>query len=102
MGRVRTVWLATALLVLLGAPDRAARAEEMYRYVDARGVVHLTNVPSDTRFRKYAIGSAGGTGKGILILARRESSRTHIPGLSQKAAYSLVPSRRARAACARS
>lgn len=88
-GRVRTVWLVAALLVLLGAPDRAARAEEMYRYVDARGVVHLTNVPVDTRFRKYAIGSAGGTGKGVLILARRESSRLHIPGMSQKTAFHL-------------
>ncbi|MCU0668710.1 MAG: lytic transglycosylase domain-containing protein [Myxococcota bacterium] len=92
-GRVRTVWLVAALLVLFGAPDRAAHAEEMYRYVDARGVVHLTNVPSDTRFRKYAIGSAGGTGKGVLILARRES-RLHIPGMSQKAALHLGTTQR--------
>jgi soluble lytic murein transglycosylase len=89
LGRgVRTVWLAAALLVLVAAPDRAARAEEMYRYVDTRGVVHLTNVPVDTRFRKYAIGSNGGTGKGVLILARRES-RLHIPGMSQRVAMHL-------------
>lgn len=92
MGRDRTVWLAMATLVLLAAPG-AACAEEMYRYVDARGVVHLTNVPSDTRFRKYAIGSAGGTGKGVLILARRES-RLHIPGMSQKMALQLGTPRR--------
>jgi soluble lytic murein transglycosylase-like protein len=45
------------------------------------------------RFRKYAIGSAGGTGKGVLILARRES-RLHIPGMSQKVAMSLGTQRR--------
>lgn len=88
-GRVRTVWLAVALPMLLAASARGVRAEEMYRYVDARGVVHLTNVPVDTRFQKYAIGSAGGTGKGVLILARRESSRIHIPGMSQKVAMHL-------------
>ena len=84
-----TVWLVLLQLAVLLAPDRAAHAEEMYRYVDGRGVVHLTNVPVDTRFRKYAIGSAGGTGKGVLILARRESSRIHIPGMSQNFAMHL-------------
>lgn len=86
--------LRVACVLLLGAIAlaRHARAEEMYRYVDERGVVHLSNVPADVRYRKYRIGSAGGSGKGILILARREG-RTHIPGLTQKAAYALVPSR---------
>jgi len=76
-------------LLLCGTALRPARAEQVYRYVDERGVVHLTNVPADERYRKYRIGSAGGSGRGVLILARRDSGRAHIPGLSQRAAYSL-------------
>jgi soluble lytic murein transglycosylase-like protein len=73
-----------ALAALLGAPGGPASAEQVYRYTDDRGVVHLSNVPADMRYRKYDIGSAGGTGKGILILMRRES-RMHIPGLPRSA-----------------
>jgi soluble lytic murein transglycosylase-like protein len=57
--------------------------------VDERGVVHLTNVPADTRYQKYRYGS-GGSGKGILILMRRSPSAVHIPGLTQKASYSVA------------
>jgi soluble lytic murein transglycosylase-like protein len=83
-------------LLLAASVAAGARAEQMYRYEDERGVVHLSNVPADSRYRKYRIGSAGGSGKGILILARREG-RTHIPGLTQKAAYALVSRPRATA-----
>ena len=84
-----------ALLVAagLGWPSPAP-ADQMYRYVDDRGVVHLSNVPADIRYRKYRIGSAGGSGRGILILARRDSGRSYIPGLTQNAAYALVPRNR--------
>jgi soluble lytic murein transglycosylase-like protein len=88
--------VACGLLLAATTVAAGARAEQMYRYEDERGVVHLSNVPADVRYRKYRIGSAGGTGKGILILARREG-RTHIPGLTQKAAYALVPRPRATA-----
>jgi soluble lytic murein transglycosylase-like protein len=86
--------IAALLALLLGASGGAARAEQVYRYVDERGVLHLSNVPADQRYREYRVGSAGGSGRGILILARRESSRVHIPGLSQKAAYALLPTAR--------
>jgi hypothetical protein len=77
---------ALCLLVSLGAPG--VGAEEVYRYVDAQGVVHLSNVPADRRFAKYEVGSDGGTGHGMLILAhsclmhrsRREIGSVHIPG----------------------
>ena len=85
--------IAVALVALSLVP--ASRAEQVYRYVDERGVVHLSNVPADQRYRKYTLGRNGGTGRGILILARRESARTHIPGLSQRAAHALVPRREA-------
>jgi len=39
-----------ALLGLLAAP--AARAGEVYSYVDGDGVLHFSNVPSDSRYRK--------------------------------------------------
>jgi soluble lytic murein transglycosylase-like protein len=40
-----------ALLLLL-APPLAARAGEVYSYVDADGVIHFTNAPSDPRYRQ--------------------------------------------------
>ena len=80
----RTIGLAALLLAV--AP---ARAEQVYRFIDDRGVVHLTNVPADTRYQEYRIGSAGGSGKGILILARRMPSRTYIPGFTQKVSYAI-------------
>jgi soluble lytic murein transglycosylase-like protein len=38
------------LLGVLGAPP--ARAGEVYTYTDADGVIHFTNAPTDSRFRK--------------------------------------------------
>jgi len=76
--RIGALWAGLTLGVF------QAQAEEVYRWIDSRGVVHLTNVPSDSHFQKYQVGSAGGTGNGILIIARRESARRrpmtfHIP-----------------------
>ena len=82
--------LAFAICALVAIASRASRADQVYRYVDERGVVHLSNVPADERYRTYRVGSAGGSGRGILILARRDSGRAHIPGLSQRAAYALA------------
>jgi hypothetical protein len=49
MSGVRTL-AGLALLGLLAAP--AARAGEVYSYVDGDGVLHFSNVPSDGRYRK--------------------------------------------------
>jgi soluble lytic murein transglycosylase-like protein len=84
----RRMLVALAGVLATLTPSEAS-AEQVYRYVDARGVIHLSNVPADHRYRKYVLGKNGGTGKGILILARRESKRAHIPGMSQQAAYTL-------------
>ena len=43
------------------APAIEARAAELYSYVDADGVVHFSNAPSDSRFRKVHRAS-GATG----------------------------------------
>lgn len=58
MSGVRTL-AGLALLGLLLAP--AARAAEVYSYVDADGVVHFSNAPSDARYRKVkrAAGASG-------------------------------------------
>jgi soluble lytic murein transglycosylase len=77
-------------VLLALAAGRAARAESVYRYVDDRGVVHLTNVPADKRYAEYRVGSAGGSGKGILILMRRAASATYIPGFTQPVSYSIA------------
>jgi len=84
----RKIGVAALLLVLLAG--RAAEAEQVYRYVDERGVVHLSNVPADVRYEKYHYGS-GGSGKGILILVRRAPGAVYIPGASQKASYAPSP-----------
>ncbi len=50
------VWMRTSatgvLLVCLLASPLRALGGDLYSYIDADGVVHFTNVPSDRRFRK--------------------------------------------------
>ena len=67
---VVALWIGSFCVCALGAS-----AEEVYRWIDTRGVVHLTNVPSDPNYKKYRVGSSGGTGRGILIIARNEAKR---------------------------
>ena len=66
---LRTVWLVSAALVATAALVRDARAD-FYRYVDDHGVVHLTDSPTDPRYRSFEF-SATGTGSGILVLMRQ-------------------------------
>jgi len=75
LSKARTVRLIGVLWagLTLGVPQ--AQAEEVYRWIDSRGVVHLTNVPADSHYQKFQLGRSGGTGNGILIIARRESAR---------------------------
>lgn len=52
--RVRSyghIWGLTGL-VILGAVSTDASAETIYRFVDANGVTHLSNAPTDSRYRK--------------------------------------------------
>lgn len=51
---VLTAWLILWLIVLNGFPVVLSAASEMevYQYIDAQGVIALTNVPSDARYRR--------------------------------------------------
>jgi soluble lytic murein transglycosylase-like protein len=75
LSKAGTARLVVALWIGFSVCVPTARAEEVYRWIDSRGVVHLTNVPSDPNFKKYQVGSSGGTGRGILIIARNEAKR---------------------------
>jgi len=46
-------WQAAAALLVALAPQ-AARAGELYSFVDADGVINITNVPTDARYRKVS------------------------------------------------
>lgn len=46
-----SVWTLT-LALMLGDPAPAAFADTIYRFVDKEGVIHFSNVPTDTRYRK--------------------------------------------------
>lgn len=50
--------LGLVLVCLLGKPALGAAAE-MYSYQDEDGVLHFSNAPTDTRFRKVNRGAAG-------------------------------------------
>ncbi len=64
--------LILLLLALEAGTAREARAE-FYRWVDADGVVHLTDSPGDRRYARYQP-SPGGTGAGIRAITRRSST----------------------------
>jgi len=70
--RLGTWGRVVALIVTAAAMAGDARAE-IYRWVDAHGVVHLTDSPADRRFAKYEP-TLSGTGKGITLITRRSST----------------------------
>jgi soluble lytic murein transglycosylase-like protein len=43
---------ALALTIILAIPQPPAFADAIYRFVDQDGVIHFSNVPTDTRYRK--------------------------------------------------
>ena len=49
---LRAALAAAAALAALAAP--AARAGDLYSFVDADGVINITNVPSDARYRRVS------------------------------------------------
>lgn len=53
----RAPWLALAALLL---PAPAAWAGELYSYVDAEGVINITNVPTDARYKRVRTSEVAG------------------------------------------
>jgi soluble lytic murein transglycosylase-like protein len=86
--RRRILWLALA--ALLAAPA-AARAGEVYSYVDSDGVINITNVPTDPRFKRRVRQSevaglyrSGADGRAQPAARRTEAYVEHIRGAAQK------------------
>jgi soluble lytic murein transglycosylase-like protein len=67
-----TLGLVVAVL-LFGLGPAGEAVAEVYRWVDAEGVVHLTDSPGDRRFAKYQP-TLSGTGDGIRLIALRSST----------------------------
>jgi soluble lytic murein transglycosylase-like protein len=86
-------------LAALGATlPRPASAEELYSFVDADGVIHVTNIPQDSRFRKVRAKPAPTDGvhrivingrKPPLLLRRGSAYDVHIQAAAEK--YGLAP-----------
>jgi soluble lytic murein transglycosylase-like protein len=79
-----------ALLGLMLAPQ--ARASELYSYVDDDGVIHFSNAPSDSRYRKVRRTGGGGiyrpSGKArartLAPAGARDRWREHIRSAAEK------------------
>ncbi|HYS82033.1 MAG TPA: lytic transglycosylase domain-containing protein [Anaeromyxobacteraceae bacterium] len=88
-----------AILAALGASlPRPASAEEVYSFIDADGVIHVTNIPQDARFRKVRVKVAPVDGvhriaingrKPPLLLRRGSTYDVHIQAAAEK--YGLAP-----------
>ena len=92
------VRLVVIVAVLGASLPRPASAEELYSFVDADGVIHVTNVPQDSRFRKVRGKAAPADGvhriaingrKPPLLLRRGSTYDVHIQAAAEK--YGLAP-----------
>lgn len=61
------------VLLLAGGPPAASASDAVVQLLDADGVVHLTNVPADPRYR--GLPGASGTSAGWLRLRARAGTR---------------------------
>ncbi len=94
MARFGVIFLACALL---GAPS-AGEAEDFYSFVDSDGVIHVTNVPQDPRYRRSRVRLEKGravhrivvNGRSPPPLLRRSTAYDeHIRAAAEK--YGLAP-----------
>jgi soluble lytic murein transglycosylase-like protein len=71
-----------ALLGMIAAPALAP-AEDVYSFVDTDGVIHVTNVPQDPRYRRMK----GTHPPGVKVARRGPAGRTPPPFLRRTSAY---------------
>jgi soluble lytic murein transglycosylase-like protein len=81
--------LVALVAALLAAP--AAGAAELYSYVDADGVINITNVPTDARYKRVRTNEVAGlyrpqpTGApAVPVAKRREAYQAHVRGAAEK------------------
>jgi soluble lytic murein transglycosylase-like protein len=90
--------LLAILTALAAALPTGAMAEEVYSFVDNDGVIHVTNVPQDPRFRKVRTKPAPADGVHRILLSGRKpppllrrgsAYDVHIQAAAEK--YGLAP-----------
>ncbi len=76
--------LAIAVLLASAIPSRGS-AEAMYSFVDSDGVIHVTNVPQDPRFRRLR--QRPGSSSGVHRVTLGGKARTPPPLLRRSSLY---------------
>jgi len=81
-------WLTLAALL----SARAAGAAELYSYVDADGVINITNVPTDARYKRVRTNEVAGlyrprpagAAQAVPPGGKREAYQAHVKGAAEK------------------
>lgn len=87
---LRRYALAPILAATLAAP--AAGAAELYSYVDADGVINITNVPTDARYKRVRTNEVAGlyrpqpagAARAVPAPRKREAYQAHVKGAADK------------------
>ncbi|TAL10619.1 MAG: DUF4124 domain-containing protein [Nitrospirae bacterium] len=83
------IW-GLAGLALLGVSSQDAFAETLYRFVDANGVVHLSNAPTDSRYQKVRDERSPAAARPAASVQPQSQALAQLPGPSPS--FASVPS----------
>ena len=75
------IW-GLAGLAILGVTSQDAFAETIYRFVDANGVIHLSNAPTDSRYKKMQDERSPATARPVVSVHPQPQTLTQPPSPS--------------------